>query len=94
MARVSGGEATTANVASSTSAVTLIAANSNRRNLVIMNDSSAVLYIKYGAAASATSFTYKLAAGDTFEMPENTYDGIVTGIWASENGAARVTEIT
>jgi hypothetical protein len=72
--------------------VTLQASNANRRQLVVVNDSTAVLYLKYGSGASATSYTVKLAAGDYWEMPLPAYTGIVTGIWASANGFAYVTE--
>ncbi len=86
------GTADLTNVGSSTSSVTLAAANSGRNGLTIVNDSTAVLYMKYGTTASSSSYTYKLEAGDTFEMG-TVYTGIVTGIWASVNGNARVTEI-
>lgn len=82
------------NVASSDSNVTLKAANASRRGLIIFNDSSAVLYIKFGATASSSSFTVKVAAGGYWEMPLPIYQGIVDGIWASANGNARVTELT
>jgi hypothetical protein len=87
--------ATLANVAGSASSVTILAANTARKGVVVMNDSTAILYLKFGTTASATSFTYKLAGGDTWEsaMPI-TYTGLITGIWASATGAARVTEIT
>jgi hypothetical protein len=84
--------ATPAQVASSASAVTLQASNASRRQLVVVNDSTAVLYLKYGSGALATSYTVKLAAGDYWEMPLPAYTGIVTGIWASANGFAYVTE--
>lgn len=80
------------NVGSSTSSVTLAAANSDRTSLIIVNDSTAVLYVKFGSTAAASSYTYLLEAGDTYEMGK-LYTGIVTGIWASVNGNARVTEI-
>jgi hypothetical protein len=83
--------ATPAQVASSATAVTLQASNANRRQLVVVNDSTAVLYLKYGSGASATSYSYKLAASDTWEMPLPAYTGIVTGIWASANGFAYAT---
>lgn len=82
------------NVASSATNVTLKAANASRRGLTIFNDSEAVLYVKFGATASASSFTVKIAAGGYYEMPLPIYVGIVDGIWASANGNARVTELT
>ncbi len=84
--------ATVAQVASSASAVTLQAANADRRGLRVQNDSTAVLYLKYGAGASLTSYTKKLVAGEYWEMPPNDYSGIVSGIWATTNGFAYVTE--
>ena len=87
--------ATLANVAGSASSVTLLAANASRLGAVIMNDSSASLYVKFGSTASTTSFTYLVVAGGTVELPTNAvYTGIITGIWASATGSARVTELT
>lgn len=89
-------QATTAalsNVASSASSVTLLASNANRLGASIFNDSTQVLYVKFGSAASATSFVVKMAAADYYEVPF-AYSGIITGIWASANGSARVTEVT
>lgn len=83
-----------ANVASSASSVTLQASNASRRGLLIHNDSSAVLYVKYGATASATSYSVQIAAGQNWEMSEPIYTGIVDGIWSAATGAARVTELT
>lgn len=82
-----------ANVASSATSVTLQAASTSRKGLIIYNDSTATLFLKYGATASATSFTYFLAAGATWEMPSPLFTGIIDGIWASANGNARVTEL-
>jgi hypothetical protein len=91
----SSSTATLANVAGSASSVTLAAANASREGVVIMNDSTAILYVKFGATASATSFTYKLNGGETYESSGPViYTGIITGIWASATGAARVTELT
>lgn len=92
--------ATLVNVASSASSVTLIALNTARLGASIVNDSTAVLYVKYGSSASATSYNYVLAGsvggvGSTWEMPANPrYTGIITGIWASATGSARTNELT
>jgi hypothetical protein len=84
--------ATVAQVASSATSVTLKAANASRRSLSIFNDSTAVLYVKFGATASTSSYTVKLNAGDYFEAPLPMYQGVIDGIWASANGSALVTE--
>lgn len=83
--------ATLANVNSSASNVTLFAAAGNTNVRTIFNDSTAVLYVKFGATASTTSYTVQIAAGGYYEFPQPTYCGQVDGIWASANGAARLT---
>lgn len=92
------GTGTSANVASSATSVTLLAANAARKGATIYNDSTSVLRVKLGATASATSFSVVLAAltsgiGGYYEVPAS-YTGIIDGIWDSANGAARVTELT
>ena len=84
---------TTTSVASSATNVTLLAANASRFGAMIFNDSTAILYVKFGATASATSYTVKMDAGDYFEVPYE-FVGQIDGIWASANGYARVTEVT
>lgn len=93
---VIAGSAARTSVASSISTVTLLASNTNRKLAFFYNDSSASLYIACGAAAaSATSFTVKVAPGGFFELPTPPiYSGIVTGFWDSANGNVRVTEVT
>lgn len=86
--------ATLANVASSATNVTVAASNANRRGLMIHNDSTAILYIKFGATASTSSYSVKIPADTYWEMSMPIYQGIVDGIWASANGNARVTELT
>lgn len=92
--------ATLANVAGSASSVTLVALNTNRLGATVVNDSTAILYIKYGSAASTTSYNYVVAGsvggiGGVWEMPTTPrYTGIITGIWSSATGNARVDELT
>lgn len=82
-------------VAASTSPVTLALANPRRSSLTIVNDSTAVLYVKLGpsAAVIAGAYTVKLAAGATYmiEAP-GAYQGEVSGVWSAVNGAASITE--
>lgn len=81
-------------IASSATNVTLFASNANRLGATIYNDSTAILYMKLGAAASNTSYTIQLAAnGGYYEVPFG-YTGIIDGIWSAANGSARVTELT
>lgn len=80
-------------VASSATVVTLLALNTNRKGAMVMNDSTQTLYVKLGSAATATSYTVKMAADAYYEVPFG-YTGVITGIWASANGYAYVTELT
>jgi len=82
------------NVASSATTVSLLAANTNRRGVIIFNDSNQSLYVKYGATASTTSFTYLMTPKSTWEMILPIFQGAIDGIWASANGSARITELT
>ena len=84
--------ATLTNVASSASSVTLLSANTSAKLRSIFNDSTTVLYVKYGATASTSSYTVQIPAGGYYEFPQPLYNGRVDGIWASANGNARVTE--
>lgn len=89
---------TLTNVAASASSATVLAANSARIGATVTNDSSSVVYLKFGATASTTSYTVVLAGAASapfsyYEVPAG-YTGIIDGIWASATGNARVTEIT
>lgn len=85
--------ATLSNVSGSASSVTLLASNANRLGGMIWNDSSAILYVKFGTTASTTSCTVKMIADAYFEIPF-WYTGRIDGIWASATGNARITELT
>jgi hypothetical protein len=87
--------ATLTNVAASASSTTLLASNANRLGAVIVNDSTSVLYVKYGATASSTSYTYRLGINATLTLDGALlYTGLISGIWVSATGAARITELT
>lgn len=87
--------ATLSNVGDSATNVTIDAANSARKGLILVNDSTASVYVKYGATASATSYTVFLGPGAYWEMPKPIYTGIIDGIWTSDAGGnMRVTELT
>ena len=88
----------TSKTASATSQ-TLLAANSARKGVVIQNDSTSILYVKYGATATANTggFTYELFPEDTLEInpiQNGIYAGVIDGIWASANGGCSITELS
>lgn len=82
---------TLSNVASSATNVPLLSADKRRVSFYIYNDSTQVLYIKFGATASTSSYTHQIPA-NTGWTPPYPYNGQVDGIWASANGNARITE--
>lgn len=86
---------TVSSVSASASAVTLFASTGGENSAAraVFNDSAAVLYIKLGSSASTSSFTVKVPAGGYYELPAPVYDGVVTGIWSSADGAARCTQV-
>ena len=84
--------ASVTSTASSASNVTLLADRRGRIGFTVYNDSTQVLYLKYGATATTSSYTVQVIAGGFFEDPFG-YSGRVDGIWASANGNARVTEV-
>jgi len=88
--------ATLSNVSDNVASQTLAALNTGRKGLIIFNDSSGILLIKFGTTASATDFTYRVNPFQTFEMLSGViFTGRVDGIWLSDGGgAARVTELS
>lgn len=86
--------ATVSAVTAGTSVVTLLAANANRKALIIFNDSGRNIYIKFGTAASATDFTIRMADNSVYELPLPIYTGILTVITAAGSGPVRITEQT
>lgn len=87
---------TKSNVGSSASSVTILAANANRKGATIYNDSTQILYLDLsGGTASSSSYSTQVGSQQLFELPGPTiYTGLITGIWASANGNARVTEFS
>jgi hypothetical protein len=79
-------------IGDSATSVELLPLNNQRKEAIIVNDSSATLYIKFGTTASTTDFTLKVLADETITTR---YRGKIDGIWASDaGGAAQVTELT
>ena len=92
---ITASTATLSNVTSTISSTTLLAANANRLGAFIYNDSTAILYVAYAGTATTTAYTTQVPSQALFELPTSPdYTGIITGVWAAANGAARVTELT
>lgn len=90
--------ATQTSVTSSASAVILLSPNPARLGATIYNESTQILYILLQldpqlTVISNTDYTVQVAPNTRYELP-NWYVGYVSGIWASANGFARITEMT
>jgi len=80
-------------IPSSATTVVLIAANASRKSLTIFNNSTAILYVCFGATATQAGAKVPIGAGGFYEMPFNQiYTGVISGIWASANGNASIYE--
>lgn len=56
------------------------------------NDSTATLYVKRGAGATATDYNWRVPPGAGLELePGDTGTAQLTGVWSATNGAAQVT---
>jgi len=84
---------TVTSVASSASSVTLIAANPDRNDLWITNKSTAILYLLLGGgvATATTAHSIQMAANTNINLGK--FRGAISGIWASANGSAQITEL-
>ncbi len=82
-----------------TAVVVLALENPYRRSYYIFNEpGGAIMYVKFGAAASTTDYSVQIAAGAFYEMPKDPrsgladHSGVITAVWASASGAAQTTE--
>ena len=84
---------TTTSVTSSASSVTILASNTNRRGVSILNDSTATLRLSFSTPATTANAFVSLPPGSFLLLDQQL---IVTnalyGIWSAANGTAQVTE--
>lgn len=80
-------------VSASLTTVTLLNANSARRGAIFFNDSTSVMYLALGPSGSLYDYTDTIAGGTSDDLDFG-YQGVVTAVWLSPVGQARVTEIT
>lgn len=87
--------ATLTNVNDTNASTALVAANASRLHAKCFNDSTAILYINYGATATTSAFTERVEPGGSWFMEWPIYTGVINGIWSADaSGAARCTELT
>lgn len=80
-------------VASSASSVSLLAANTRRAGVSVQNTSTAILYLLVGGgtATITTAHSIQIPSNAYWEAPYG-FTGALSGIWASANGSANITE--
>jgi hypothetical protein len=71
-------------------AATVSASNAARQKVIIYNEGG-TLYVKYGAAASITDYTYRMTVDTTLEI--ETYTGLITARKASGSTFVQVTTV-
>jgi hypothetical protein len=93
-AKLSASVGTITPVNRSGSSVPLLAANANRKGLILYNNSGAYAYVAFAATASETAFSVRIAPNSGYESSQ-TYRGPVSAVWASAgSGQMQVTELT
>ena len=84
---------TVSSIASNASSVLLLAANTGRKALFVMNDSTSVLRLSFATpATSANAFVVIQPVQFLILDPLLIGSGPIYGVWASANGTAQVTE--
>lgn len=92
MSTIGSQAAVVTRVATSGTVATLVASAASKKMVHIVNESAVIMYVKFGAAASATDYTVALAASGYYETPPGfPYSGVITGTLASSTGFAQVT---
>jgi len=77
-------------IPASVTAVKLIDANINRREVAITNNGNQTLYIKKGAGVTLTNWSYLLKRGDLVNIDD--YRGEIWAVWNVANGNAEIAE--
>jgi len=84
-----------ATVNASVTSTQLLAANANRLNALLFNNSNSNLYIALSTSATSTAFTVLVPANGYYELPAiRMWIGAITGTWASATGSVQVTELS
>jgi len=82
----------TTTVNCTTTSASVIVANANRRKVIFENSGNQRIYLKFGGASSASSYTISLAQNEKF--PEYNFTGQVFGITSAGNSNLQITELT
>jgi predicted nucleic acid-binding Zn-ribbon protein len=75
------------------SSTTILAANTNRKDAIIVNDSDQIIYLKRGTGAELNKGIRLNANGGSYEINlNNLYKGIITGICTDGSKDVTVSE--
>lgn len=80
-------------VLSSITAVSVMNANTNRKGATVYNAAGTAVYMRLGTGATTSVYTVALDPNDYYEVPYN-WQGVVSGITASNAGIINITELT
>lgn len=80
-------------VSGSVASVSILASNTSRKSFIVTNDSTAILYLAYGATASTTAYSVKMYPNACY-ISDFVYTGALSAIWSAAAGSARITELT
>jgi hypothetical protein len=80
----------TNNIPASLIEVTLIVANTLRKEVTIQNNSNGILYVIRGGGVTSTNYNWKLKRGDHLTIDD--FRGDIKGIFTNATGFAMVSE--
>lgn len=84
---------TTTSIPASITSTQILAANANRKGVMIMNDGTAILRLSFTSPATSTNSFVAIPASSFLMLdPHLIGTGAIYGIWAAANGTAQVTE--
>lgn len=86
-------ESTITDISSSTTTVTLLPSNRNRKGFIFFNNSNFMAYVSYSDSASLTNFTFIMEPRSLYETPGVIFKGQITCVWEGVGGSMKVTEI-
>jgi hypothetical protein len=85
---------TTTSVTSTTTSALILAANANRRGLMISNQSTSKLYLSFNASAAPNNSFIQMDPSSFVLLDQQLiFTNAIYGIWTSANGTAQVTEL-
>lgn len=85
---------TTTSVASTTTSVQLLAANSNRKGLLIHNQSDGILFLSFSTPANVENSFLCMTSGSVLLLDQQLIvANAIHGIWSLADGTAQVTEM-